>query len=335
MHDISLTKNRIIFISGRFRSGTSMLWNLFNQLPQYCAWYEPLHQNLLKHIEFVKPQTDHIGINDYWGNYRSIGELEKFHLPQFGQQQLFLEKHDKWPELAKYIKYLISQSDDKIPVLQFNRTDLRLSWLKNNFPSATIINIERQAYPLWVSSRKHIQTDINKNNESFHDAYDLMQWSVELSKHFPMLQVTKNRNSYYRHYFIWKLSKQMAQSNADIHLSLENDFLNTQNGVATLASQLDWDQQTISTVQKLIQKPQSMQVKLSKARLFTEIEDEINEIFQETGLEKLFPSTPLPLIKLEYHKAWSKYQTNCEASIQELLAALKNQNDALTAMAHS
>ena len=335
MRDENLTENRVIFISGRFRSGTSMLWNLFNQLPQYCAWYEPLHQNLLKHIDFVKPQTDHIGIKDYWGTYRGIGELEKFHQAQFGYQQLFLEKHDKWPDLANYIKHLIKQSHNKTPVLQFNRMDLRLSWLKNNFPSAIIINIERQPYPLWVSSRKHIQTDANKNNESFHDAYDLMQWSVELSKHFPMLQLSNNRNSYYRHYFIWKLSKQMAQANADIHLSLENDFLNTQNGVTTLASQLNWNQETISTVQKLIQKPQSMQVNLSKTRLFTEIEDQINETFQETGLEKLFPSTPLNLIKLEHNKAWSKYQHRCEGSIQELLAALKNQNDALTAMANS
>jgi len=330
-----LIKNKIIFISGRFRSGTSLLWNLFNQLPQYHAWYEPLHPNLLKHIEYVKPQTDHISIDDYWGNYRNLSDLHHFHSAKFGQHRLFLEKHERWHELKAYINYLIAQSEDKIPVLQFNRMDLRLNWLKNIFPNATIINIEREPYPLWVSSRKHIRNDVDGNDESFQDAYDLMQSSADLTRHFPMLQAVENRNGYYRHYFIWKLSQQMAQANADIHLSLENDFLNNHNGISTLANQFNWDDKTTASVQKLVQKPQSMQTKLSKEKLFTDIETGINQIFHKTGLKELFPSSPLPSIKLEHSKAWCKYQHNCDVTIQELLDAMKKQKDELTAMTNS
>ena len=117
-----------------------MLWNLFNQLPQYCAWYEPLHTNLIKHITHVKPKKDHLGIDDYWHNYRSLNELSQYHKAEFGYDRLLLEKHEKHAKLTQYIEYIISQSKQKIPVLQFNRMDLRLGWLRNKFPNVRIIH---------------------------------------------------------------------------------------------------------------------------------------------------------------------------------------------------
>ena len=39
-----------IFITGRFRSGTTLLWHTFNALDDYCAYYEPCHDNLLAHL---------------------------------------------------------------------------------------------------------------------------------------------------------------------------------------------------------------------------------------------------------------------------------------------
>lgn len=73
-----MIKHKIIFISGRFRSGTTVLWNIFNNLPQYKAWYEPLHTNLISQIQYVKPKEDHIGVDDYWKNYRNLKNLKNF-----------------------------------------------------------------------------------------------------------------------------------------------------------------------------------------------------------------------------------------------------------------
>jgi len=326
-----LTK-QLIFISGRFCSGTSMLWNIFNQLPQYCAFYEPLHPNLLSHIKHVKPKDDHIGIDDYWQNYLNLNDLEKYYSHKFGQQNLYLEKHEQWQDLEHYIKFLIASSGDRIPVLQFNRMDLRLSWLKNTFPHVTIIHINRQSYPLWISSRKHLQSDDDKHNESHQDAYDLMQWSVDLAKHFPMLQSNNKRNSYFRHYFIWKLSHRVAQSHADVHLSLENDFLNTHNGIETLTKKFDWDDKDKKLAESFIQKPKSMQDEPLKANRFSTIEAAIDKIFSQLGLTKLFPSSPLSEIKIEHQKAWSKYVYQPNICIQELFDALQQQKDELTAL---
>ena len=320
----------VIFISGRFRSGTSMLWNLFNQLPQYCAWYEPLHTNLLKHIAHVKPKKDHLGIDDYWQNYRSLNELSQFYKAEFGYDRLLLEKHEKHEKLAQYIEYIIAQSGDKIPVLQFNRMDLRLGWLRNKFPNATIININRNAFSSWVSSRKHLQHEADKNDESHPDAYDLMQWSVDLAQHFPMLLPKHNRNSYYRHYFIWKLSRLISDSNIDIHLSLEQDFLNTDNGISLLAKKLNWDKQAIEQVKKLIQKPQSHMQSTSLPNAFKDIETRINTTFKQTGLDKSYPSCPLLTLKLEHKDFWPNYPSNNHDSIKELLSALVFQKNELT-----
>ncbi|VAW34701.1 hypothetical protein MNBD_GAMMA01-1870 [hydrothermal vent metagenome] len=322
----------IIFISGRFRAGTSMLWNLFNRLPQYCAWYEPLHPNLLSHIQYVKPTVDHLSIDDYWLSYQQLQKLKRYYCASFGQHRLFLEKHEQWQELKNYINYLIKSSGDLTPVLQFNRMDLRLSWLKNTFPNATIIHIKREPYPLWISARKHIKTNDDKLNESYPDGYDLMQWSVDLAHTFPMLQNKNNRNSYFRHYFIWKLSQKMATAHADINLSLEDDFLYSLNGIFKLAKIFNWQQEATEIAESLVQKPQSLQLDLTKDNLYTDIELGINKIFQKTGLDQSFPSCPLNEIKLEYNKVWSQYPYHPETSIRELLTAIKFQKDEITAL---
>lgn len=329
------TQHKIIFISGRFRSGTSMLWHIFNQLPEYCAWYEPLHPNLISHIQHVKPQKDHIGISDYWQNYRHLSELDNYHCKSFGQSRLSLENHNQWPELVKYINYLIGQSSEKVAVLQFNRMDLRLGWLKNHFPEALIINIERSPYPLWVSSRKHINDEQQRNNESFQDAYDLMQWSVNLSKAFPMLQKKDNRNAYYRHYFIWKLSQLMAKANAHLFLQLEQHFFNSNKGIKMLSNLLDWDNDTCAQVQKLIRQPDSLKTLPEKPPAFDRMESDIDNLFKATGLAKYFPSTPLSSIKIDHSSAWSKYLYNDQLAIDELMHAINLQKDELTAMANS
>lgn len=324
--------SKIIFITGRFRSGTSMLWNVFNQLPQYCAYYEPLHTNLISHIKHVKPKQDHIGIEEYWQNYLKLKKISQYYSSQFGQYRLYLEKHDKWPELEQYIRFLIASADDKTAVLQFNRMDLRLSWLKNTFPNATIININRQVYPLWISSRKHLKTDEEINNESHPDAYDLLQWSADLAPHFPMLQSDVNRCGYFRHYFIWKLTTLLSKANADIQLNLENDFFHTTSGIDILCKKFNWDESQKNSVKNLIQKPKSIHNTITKNKYYTGIESRTNEMFNQLGLENLFPSSPLNEIKLEFRNNWKKYPYKADVVTQELLTALRFQKDEITAL---
>lgn len=325
-----MSQKNVIFISGRFRSGTSMLWNLFEQHPDYHAWYEPLHSNLLEHIRHVKPQKDHLGIQDYWKNYRKIKGLNNHYKSDFGIKRLLMHKHDKWESLKNYIDYLISQSEDKIPVIKFNRMDLRLSWLKNNFPGCKIINIRREPFPLWVSCRKHIENDADKLNESYADAYELMQWSVELAKDFPMLQKQNSRNSYFRHYFIWKLSNLMADSCSDLILRLEKDFFDSKSGVNKIGKLLNWDTNSVNKSIELIRKPESLLFQVSPQSDIVDTESRVDKLFVKLGLNKLFPSALISSVRHEYMDSWSQYPYEDIKSIHELLFVIKNHNDELT-----
>ena len=325
-----MIKHKIIFISGRFRSGTTVLWNIFNNLPQYKAWYEPLHTNLISQIQYVKPKEDHIGVDDYWKNYRNLKNLKKLHKHQFGQNRLIMEKHECWPELKEYINFLIQNSDDKIQVLQFNRMDLRLSWLKNNFPNSLIINIQRQPYPQWISSRKHIKDESMINNESYEDAYDLMQWAIDLSEKFPMLQKSDHRNGYFRHYFIWKLSQSVADNHSDLKLRLEDDFFDGSDGIKKLAKLLNWESEDIQIAENLIHKPESVHAKTETPDCFVEIERKVDKIFKKLGLSKQFPSSNLESIKQDFYKEWSEYSFDSSLCKNELLDAIKLMNDRLT-----
>ena len=183
-----------------------------------------------------------------------------------------------------------------------------------------------------MSSRKHIETDFEKNNESHPDTYDLLQWSADLAHKFPMLQKERNRSSYFRHYFIWKLSSLLAKSHADIHMSLESDFLNSTSGIDRLAKKLNWDTSQKNSVKQLIQQPKSLKNKLTKDKVYTDIESAIDKLFKQLGLTKLFPSSPLEEIKIEFQTHWAKHPYSPEIITQELLTAMSFQKDELTAI---
>ena len=146
-----------IFISGRFRSGTTAMWRLFDELPEFAAFYEPCHDNLFGHIHYTSPSKDHRGISDYWKEYRPfLLDLESNYDRSFGTARLHLEADDEFPTLEAYLRVLIDRAHPRRPVLQFNRVDLRLPWLVRRFPEATIVHLFRDARSTWVSSRRHL-----------------------------------------------------------------------------------------------------------------------------------------------------------------------------------
>ena len=233
-----------IFITGRFRSGTSFLWQVFNELEGYCAWYEPLHPQLLSAIKHVKPKCDHVGINDYWQSYRDKPEFESAYSMQFATKQLYLEAEDEYDELEAYINCLIDLSETEVPVIQFNRVDFRLPWLKAKFPEAKIIHIERNALQLYYSQRKHIDL-MHRDEAHYWDAYELMPWCYALQPQFPFLISTDIDHAFYSFYMIYQLSKLMAAEHCDVSITLDSQVFQSNKFIDKLASVVD-----LSNVQK-------------------------------------------------------------------------------------
>src|SRR5690349_6044500 len=65
---LNVLRNRALFVTARFRTGSTFLWQLLNQLQEVRAYYEPLHP--IGWFSAVKPVIDptHIGVTEYTRN---------------------------------------------------------------------------------------------------------------------------------------------------------------------------------------------------------------------------------------------------------------------------
>ena len=198
------------------------MWQIFNQLEGYCAWYEPLHPELLTAIKHVPPKDDHVGIKDYWQNYRDNPTFADFYAVEFATRQLYLEPQDDFPALLNYLKHLMVLSGDQTPVLQLNRADLRLRWLKHHFPQATIIHIERNPLQLYYSQRKHIDK-AHRDDFQYWDAYELLPWCWSLSEQFPVLLDPKHDHAFCGFYWLYRMSQIIGRRVSHVSIQLEAD----------------------------------------------------------------------------------------------------------------
>ncbi len=318
-----------IFVCGRFRAGTSFLWQLFDRLPGFCAWYEPLHPQLPAHVDHVKPKADHVGIDDYWRSYKKHPAFTKHFSPDFAHNGLWLESDSQYPELKAYIDDLIDASGDQRAVLQFNRMDFRLPWLKTQFPEATLIHIRRNPLQLWHSQRKHLPMS-EKDNPSATDAYELMQWSVALSHLFPFLAKRNHVHAFYRCYLIQRMSDWMADHHADVCLTLEQDVFESQAFAQKLAQGLG-----VSEAEWLAAQSDphvSMLHDFDEAELapLLAIMTEADGLLAASGLAKHCGQMPLSEIKAQHPEFWQSQQLSAEWHNEEMLHALAAQQTELT-----
>lgn len=144
-----------VILLGRFRSGTTMFWNLFRGLPEYLCYCEPCHEHLIEAVRnpAVRLDPTHLDVDDYWREYRSLDlrDLEDLWRPWFGRKRFCLGEREEADDLAAFLRYLCTGSSARA-VLKFVRFDFRASWLRSQFPDATIIHVVRNPRDLWTSS---------------------------------------------------------------------------------------------------------------------------------------------------------------------------------------
>ncbi len=227
----------MIFISGRFRSGTTLLWDLLRQIPDVCAYYEPFHDNLIDYIKANQsPDPTHKGVRDYYAEYQPIlPKLIEVHKRAFGVSRLCLSSKDNYPELSKYIELLADSCSDRIPLFKFVRADFRLPWLRHVFPDAKIIYIKRNPRNNWLSIVSKTPKE-QREEDWLNTGFDLVIWSANLAPHFPALGVDTG-HSYARHYLLWRLSTAVGERYADLVIDYDQDLLI--NPTATIRQLLD------------------------------------------------------------------------------------------------
>ena len=203
-------RSDIVFITGRFRSGSTLLWNVFRQVESCTAYYEPFNERRWFDESARGQMMDatHRGVSNYWQEYDGLEELGQYFSEEWPSNDLFMDTQSWKPAMKRYIEILVEKAHGR-PILQFNRIDFRLPWIRHHFPHARIVHLFRHPRDEWYSCLFH---DRCKNRDCSLqeflecEGFYLKTWSQDLQYHFPFLALEFIQHPYHLFYLIWRLS---------------------------------------------------------------------------------------------------------------------------------
>ena len=154
---------KTVFLHGLWRSGSTYLWSRFRAVEGTCCFYEPLHHGLAKltRQRIARDTPEQIGANrhpalaqPYFAEFTGLIErrgVRHYHR-SLAYDRFILAPGEAHPRLERYVRGLIGHaaSRGETAVLGFNRTGLRLAWLKHRF-DAFNIHIDREPAAIWAS----------------------------------------------------------------------------------------------------------------------------------------------------------------------------------------
>jgi hypothetical protein len=216
---------RPVFITARFRSGSTLLWNLFRHVDGCTAYYEPLSERRWFNPSRRGTNTDatHRHVDNYWREYEGLEELGQHYREEWIRRRLYMDATSWDPDLSAYIRTLVERTPGRA-VLQFNRVDFRLPWLRHTFPHATILHLYRHPRDQWCSSLVDLsECRLSCDTRSFsaHDHFYLLSWAMDLKHRFPFLDPAAVAHPYRLFYFIWKLSYMFGTAHAHHSVAFE------------------------------------------------------------------------------------------------------------------
>src|SRR5205807_1818767 len=82
-----------VFITGRFRSGSTLLWNLFRNAPNVTAYYEPLNERRWFDPRARGDRVDrtHRFVAEYWREYDGLEELGDYYREDWIGRNLYMD----------------------------------------------------------------------------------------------------------------------------------------------------------------------------------------------------------------------------------------------------
>jgi hypothetical protein len=226
----------LVFVSGYFSSGTTLLYTLLRQTDDTYCLYEPLHERLPQWLVWPpRAYEGHAFIGSYFTEYKGFSALGELFDPRWGIQDLFLSADDELDGLYRYLSYLIGTAHGRArhAVLKENRFSFRLGWLRSRFPAARIVHVYRDLDDHWRSIVRRVQDhlgreDVGQDRPDFM-GFRLAAWCDDLAATFPELAADRSSSGYERFSKLWRLSKTEQEKHADVSIGLEElkaDFPN-------------------------------------------------------------------------------------------------------------
>lgn len=273
-----------IFITGRFRSGSTLLWNIFRKMPEYTAYYEPFnerrwfdHQGRGSHID-----STHQGVSEYWSEYGGLEQLGEHYREDWIRERLYMGEHDFDHDMVRYISGL-ADAAEKRAVLQFNRVDFRLPWLKANFPESPIIHIYRNPRDQWCSTLRDIESYPYqcKTEADFVDRFYLRMWVRDLCQQFPFLNQYQQAHQYYNFYLLWQLSYSFGRQYSDISVSMEQLAQEPSKQTQQILEAVGYPNMQELPDLSFVKTQASKWPDYASDQWFTDIEQECNELLED------------------------------------------------------
>jgi hypothetical protein len=250
-------RSDVIIITARFRSGSTLLWNLFRHLEGITAYYEPFNER-----RWFDPQArgdimdaTHRNVGDnYWDEYNGLDILHQYYREEWINKNLFMDPAFWEPGMKRYVEILIEKAPGR-PVLQFNRIDFRLPWFRQNFPAATIVHLYRHPREQWCSfllDPTCFPRTGRMDQFPPHDKFYLRWWAQDLKYHFPFLDEQTLEHPYQMFYYIWKLSYIFGVNFAHYSIAFEHLLADPQAHLEKLFCMLNIKDYNIDTLTSLV-----------------------------------------------------------------------------------
>ena len=231
-----------IFITGRFRSGSTLVWNLFRHIPGITAYYEPFNERRWFDPSSRGAQVDptHRRVSDYWREYDGLDELGQYFRESWKFEHLYMPEQAWNPAMRRYIEVLVERASGR-PVLQFNEVDFRLAWLRAQFPRARILHIFRHPRDQWCSTVQGTDCTPSCTLADFEDfdGYYLLPWGRDLRHTFPFITVEGATHPYELFYQLWMLSYLFARRHADHAIAFEDLIAEPRRSLDSMFAALD------------------------------------------------------------------------------------------------
>ena len=215
--------SRLVFLSGDFSSGSTLLWLLFRKTGAFHTLYEPLHERLREYMIYpLRSYEHHFFSENYFAEYKGYKEVFNLHTDAWGCSDFYLAEDDDASDLYRYLSYIIGMSfsrQERVE-LQFNRVAFKLGWLRKNFPGVPIIHIYREPEKQWNSIVRRAQAyygqeDAGQDSVDF-SGMGISNWCDHLQEQYPELRAENSSSGYERYQKIYKLSLEQKNLHEDI-----------------------------------------------------------------------------------------------------------------------